>query len=82
MVQAVVTELRKAFSNSLNVPKLGRPIPIVLSGGSVLPEGFRDCFEKSLRETELPVNISEVVMASDPVNATAKGALVAALSEM
>jgi hypothetical protein len=82
MIQAVVAGLRKAFSNSLNVPKLGRPIPIVLSGGSVLPDGFRDCFEKSLSETELPVNISEVVMASDPVNATAKGALVAALSEM
>jgi hypothetical protein len=82
MIQAVVAGLETAFSNSLNVPKIGRPIPVVLSGGSALPAGFRDRFEKKLRETELPVPISEVILAADPLNATAKGALVAALCDI
>ena len=82
MIQALIGGLHKAFSNTLNVPKIGRPIPIVLSGGSVLAGGFRDRFEKELRENPLPVQISEVRLAAEPLNATAKGALVAALTEM
>jgi hypothetical protein len=82
MIQAVVASLQTAFSNALNVPKLGRPIPIVLSGGSVLVEGFRERFAKMLRENPLPVQVSDVVVAADPLNATAKGALIAALAEM
>jgi hypothetical protein len=82
MIEAVLSGLRKAFSNALNVPKIGRPIPIVLSGGSVLADGFRDRFEKALRENPLPVQISEVRLAAQPLNATAKGALVAGLAEV
>jgi hypothetical protein len=82
MIQAVVTGLQRAFSNALNVPKIGRPIPIVLSGGSVLAEGFPERFEKTLRESPLPVQISEVRLAAEPLNATAKGALVAGLTEV
>lgn len=82
MIQTVVGALKNAFSDALNVPKIGRPVPVVLSGGSSLPQGFRDRFEKCLRESRLPIPISEVVTASDPLNSTAKGTLVAALSEM
>jgi hypothetical protein len=82
MIQALIEGLHKAFSDTLNVPKIGRPIPIVLSGGSVLAGGFRERFEKTLRENPLPVQISEVRLAADPLNTTAKGALVAAVTEM
>jgi len=82
VIQGVVAGLHQAFSNALNVPKLGRAIPIVLSGGSTLAEGFRDRFEKALKERPLPVAISEVRPAAEPLNTTAKGALVAALAEM
>ncbi len=82
MIQAVVDGLHKAFSDALNVPKLGRAIPIVLSGGSVLAGGFRERFEKALADRPLPLPISEVRLAGEPLNATAKGALVSALAEM
>jgi hypothetical protein len=81
MIQGVVGGLRRTFENPLNVPKLGRAIPIVLSGGSVLVEGFRERFETALRAEPLPVQISDVILAADPLNTTAKGALVAALTE-
>lgn len=82
MIQALVASLKDQFASVQNMPKLNRPIPLVLSGGSVMPPGFRDRFEKSLRETELPVAISEVRMAANPMVSTARGALVAALSEL
>ncbi|MCC7175382.1 MAG: hypothetical protein IT159_09310 [Bryobacterales bacterium] len=82
MIQAVVDGLHNAFSNALNVPKLGRAIPIVLSGGSALASGFRERFEKALADRPLPIPISEVRLAAEPLSATAKGALVAALAEM
>ena len=82
MIQALVASLRDSFASVQNMPKLARPIPLVLAGGSVLAPGFRDRFEKTLRETELPVAISEVRVASNPMQSTARGALLAALSEM
>lgn len=82
VIQALVAALRDQFASVQNMPKLNRPIPLVLSGGSVMPPGFRDRFEKSLRETELPVAISEVRMAANPMVSTARGALIAALSEV
>jgi hypothetical protein len=82
VIQALVAALRDQFASVQNMPKLNRPVPLVLSGGSVMPPGFRDRFEKTLRETELPVAISEVRMAANPMVSTARGALVAALSEL
>ena len=82
MIDSVVGGLRRALADPLNVPKLGRAIPLVLSGGSVLVEGFRERFEKTLQAEPLPLQISDVRLAAEPLNATAKGALVAALTEM
>ena len=62
-------------------PKTDRAIPIVLSGGTAKPKGFRELFEKSLRAHPLPIEISEVRLASDPLTATARGALIAAMYE-
>jgi hypothetical protein len=53
-----------------------------LSGGTTLPSGFRDRFEKLLGEQKLPITISEIRVAQEPLHSTAKGALVCALSEM
>jgi len=82
MMQAVVAALKDTFASVQNMPKLSRPIPLVLSGGSAMAPGFRDRFEKILRDTELPVAISEVRLAPSPMHSTARGALVAALSDM
>jgi len=82
MMDGVATGLKSAFANTLNVPKIGRPVPVVLSGGSALPNGFRERFEEILSASSLPVPLSDVRLAADPLNATAKGALVAALAEI
>jgi len=82
MMQSLVAGLRNAFQGARNIPKLAKPIPLVLSGGSALPKGFRDRFEKIFKESDFPLDISEIRIAADPLTATAKGALVAALCDM
>ena len=81
MIQALVAGMVEAFANSKTMPKLGRPIPLVLSGGTVMPKGFRDRFAKALESSHFPVAVSEVRMAEQPLYSTARGALFAAMSE-
>ena len=82
MIQSLVGGLRNAFQSARNLPKMSKPIPLVLSGGTAMPKGFRDRFEKILRESEFPIELSEIRMASEPLTTTAKGALVAALCDV
>ena len=81
MIQSLVGGMKQAFSNSRNLPRSNRPLPIVLSGGTALPEGFRARFEKILVEAELPISMADIRMAADPLHTSAKGALVAALAD-
>ena len=82
MIDTLVNGLKEAFARTRNFPKLNRPIPLVLSGGTAMPPGFRERFETALRAAEFPVAISEVRLASSPLYAAAKGALVAAMIDM
>ena len=81
MIQSLVQGMKQALSASRTLQKSPRPLPIVLSGGTALPEGFRARFEKILLEAELPLSFSEIRMASDPLHTSAKGALIAALAD-
>jgi hypothetical protein len=82
MIQSLVTALRNVFQGARHLPKLARPVPVVLSGGTAMPKGFRDRFEAVLRASDFPVELSEIRTAADPLTTTAKGTLVAALSEL
>ena len=79
MIRALVDSLKDRLSTCRGLPKLTRPIPLVLSGGSALPQGFRDRFESVLNESNLPISFSEIRLAENPLQSTAKGALIAAM---
>lgn len=81
MIRSLVGALKEAFARTANLPKFNRSIPIVLSGGTALPAGFRERFEKLLWEQEFPITVSEIRLAQNPLYSTAKGALTCALSE-
>ncbi|HEY0686027.1 MAG TPA: cell division protein FtsA [Steroidobacter sp.] len=81
LIESLVEELGRAVQKTQKLPRNDQPMPIVLAGGTSKPNGFRDRFEKALRRRSWPFQIGEVRMASDPLTATARGALVAALAE-
>lgn len=78
LIETVVDAVAEAFSSTERMPKLDKPLPVVLGGGAALPKGFAQRFERALEERELPIAIEEVRMAKDPLTATARGALLAA----
>lgn len=81
LIESLVDELIRAVTRSQRLPRSEQPLPIVLAGGTAKPNGFRERFEKALRRRTLPFQVSDVRIASDPLTATARGALVAALAE-
>ncbi|HEX8636048.1 MAG TPA: cell division protein FtsA [Pyrinomonadaceae bacterium] len=82
VMQTLIERLRAEFRASSQLPKIDRPMPIVLAGGTAKPTGFLQKFEGMLRAGgEFPIEISDVRMAKDPLTATANGCYIAALSE-
>lgn len=81
MIFALVEALRTDFVKAANLPRMDRPIPIVLSGGTASPKGFVEKFSAALDKADLPFKVSDVRLASDPLTATARGCAIAALHE-
>jgi hypothetical protein len=79
MIENLVEALRDHIAAAQRLPKLDQAIPMVLSGGTAAPKGFLDHFGKALRAHDFPVRISELRISADPLNSTARGALMAAL---
>jgi len=81
LIYKLLNNLQRALTSTDNIPKIAKSIPIVLSGGTALPRGLKDRFNKVLDKIDLPVEISDVRLAEDPINTTAKGALIMAMTE-
>ncbi|HEV2861767.1 MAG TPA: hypothetical protein VGX48_12220 [Pyrinomonadaceae bacterium] len=82
VLQNLIDRLRAEFKHSSQLPKLDRPLKIVLAGGTARPAGFLQKFEQMLRaDGDFPIEIAEVRMAKDPLTTTANGCYIAAMSE-
>jgi hypothetical protein len=81
LVFTLLDNLQRVLNATDQIPKIAAPIPIVLSGGTAQVPGCREKFTKALPNFKLPVEISDVRLAEDPFNTTAKGALVMAMTE-
>jgi hypothetical protein len=69
------------LAKSPALPKFRDPIPLVIGGGTSLPKGFIGKFEQALAAVNMPVEISEVRHATDPLNAVSNGLTLAASME-
>jgi hypothetical protein len=59
----------------------GLDVPVVVTGGTSMPDGFTDLFERHLDDAEIPFTISGVRHAEEPMYSVARGGLVAARSD-
>jgi hypothetical protein len=74
--------IRKEFEKRRGTIDLPHAIPIIISGGTSKAKNFLDFFKSAFDtvKDKFPIPISEVRMATDPLNAVAQGLLVAALN--
>jgi hypothetical protein len=74
----VIQNLNKRLAK-ITPPKVA--FPVAIAGGSSMPEGFFELFERKLRESNLRVQISKIKLARDPLHAVARGCLIAARTQ-
>lgn len=81
LIEYVLKNIKKQFEKTKRMPRIDKPITIVLSGGTALPAGFLKRFKGVLTKIPLPIEIGKVRMAPKPLYSVAKGALIAATAE-
>jgi hypothetical protein len=79
VIENLVKNLKESISSEPRLPRMTQAIPLVLAGGTVMPQGFFDHFKAALHANELPVKLSEMRVSAEPLSSTARGLLMAAL---
>jgi len=84
LITYCIKHIREQFNLIRDKFAVPRPIPLVISGGTAMAEGFEEFFGKVFekKRKRFPFEISEIRMASDPLNAPSRGLLVQAMQEM
>ncbi|MBI3857660.1 MAG: hypothetical protein HY293_18415 [Planctomycetes bacterium] len=82
LIQYNVTNIAERFLSAENMPSFKDPISVVFSGGTAMAGNFIELVKDVFKKIDFPIPVKEVRLAKDPLNATAKGALVAAQLEM
>jgi len=74
--------IKNEFMKRQGTIDLPNSIPIIISGGTSKAKNFKEFFESAFNtvKDKFPIPISEVRMATDPLNAVAQGLLVAAIN--
>lgn len=81
LINYTLTNIKKKFESTEDVPQFPDPVDIVCAGGSSMIKGFIEVFKEELDKIKFPIPIKDVRLAEEPLNATAKGCLLAAVSE-
>ena len=63
------------FTNTSDVNVI-EPVPIIISGGTSIPEGFMELFKEEIEKTSLPFNVTEIIPAKNRLASVAKGCLL------
>jgi len=79
VIKNTIKQMIKAFTETNNVNIID-PVPIVISGGTTLPNGFVDIFKKELDSQDLPFDYTKIISAKDRLTAVSKGCLLFANS--
>ncbi|MBF0254112.1 MAG: hypothetical protein HQL11_03175, partial [Candidatus Omnitrophica bacterium] len=81
LINYTLTHIKQKFETAESVPQFPDPVDIVCSGGSSMIGGFCDVHKEEVKKLDFPIPINDVRLAEEPLYATAKGCLLAALSE-
>lgn len=79
VIKNTIDTVLKTFASSENA-NIIEPVPIIISGGTTLPNGFVEMFEEELGKVSLPFEYTEVIPVKDRLTSVAKGCLIYANS--
>lgn len=81
LVDYTVKKIINEFNEKVDI-EVDQAIPIIVSGGTSLPDGFDELFKDVISEHELPFEVSEIRRAKNPLTAVANGLLIRTISDV
>jgi hypothetical protein len=81
LIEYTVKKIIEEFDEKVDI-EMDDEIPIVISGGTSLPEGFVNLFKSVISNYELPFEVSEIRAAKNPLTAVANGLLIRTIADV
>ena len=81
LIEYTVKQIIKQFDEHIDI-EIDDEIPIVISGGTSLPDGFVELFKTVISAYELPFEVSEIRPAKNPLTAVANGLLIRTMADV
>ena len=81
LIEYTVKRIIREFNDKVDI-EVDESIPIVISGGTSLPDGFVELFKTVISEYELPFEVSEIRRAKNPLTAVVNGLLIRTMSDV
>ncbi len=81
LVEYTVKKIIDEFDKKVDI-EVDEAIPIVISGGTSMPEGFISLFNDVIMGYDLPFELSEIRKAGNPLTAVANGLLIRTKSDV
>jgi hypothetical protein len=75
VIKNTLKEVVNAFTNTSDVNIID-PVPIIISGGTSIPEGFIELFKEEMEATDLPFSVTEIIPSENRLAAVAEGCLI------
>ena len=82
VINYTLANIKERFVTGDDMPNFLEPVDIVCSGGTSLAEGFIELFKDEFQSLDFPIDVKDIRLASDPLNAVANGLYLAAQSEL
>ena len=78
LIEKVARAIVEGFRLNEKQARAQRPMPIVLAGGTSMPNGFTEMFKTVFNTADIPFEIGEIKRSENPLYAVAEGCLIAA----
>lgn len=81
LIRYVLANIANQFEESDEMPTFPNAVPIVVGGGTAMPEGFIELFKQQFTNKDFPLEISEIRLVDEPLTAVARGCYLEAILE-
>jgi hypothetical protein len=79
MIEKTVGGIKQGLeANKDKRARLDQPVDIVVAGGTASPPGFVELFDKLVRNSDMAIDVGQVIRPKDPVFSVSRGCLIAA----
>lgn len=75
LIRYVLANIANQFSSSEDTPVFPDEVPIVVGGGTAMPEGFVDLFKEQFTQSDFPIDVGDIRLVDEPLTAVARGLL-------